>query len=211
MSWPETSSTATAWATGAIIAAGDVQWMTAGSGIIHQEMPKGDARGRHGGLPALGQPAGRAQDDGAALPGCEGRADPGGHPGGRRANQGHLRPGRAAPTARCAISSSSPSTWTSPCRRTPPSSIRPRADHTVLAYVIGGSGYFCAEKKPFTFEAEGVNYFDMGNPAWSANTTLVLFDEGDHVFVHTGEKPSASCSSQANRSASRLPGTARLS
>ena len=31
------------------IAAGDVQWMTAGSGIIHQEMPKGDADGRmHG-------------------------------------------------------------------------------------------------------------------------------------------------------------------
>jgi redox-sensitive bicupin YhaK (pirin superfamily) len=31
------------------IAAGDVQWMTAGSGIIHQEMPKGDPTGRmHG-------------------------------------------------------------------------------------------------------------------------------------------------------------------
>ena len=31
------------------ISAGDVQWMTAGSGIIHQEMPKGDAAGRmHG-------------------------------------------------------------------------------------------------------------------------------------------------------------------
>ena len=31
------------------IAAGDVQWMTAGSGIIHQEMPKGDRAGRmHG-------------------------------------------------------------------------------------------------------------------------------------------------------------------
>src|SRR5258707_14411940 len=30
-------------------AAGEVQWMTAGSGIIHQEMPKGDAQGRmHG-------------------------------------------------------------------------------------------------------------------------------------------------------------------
>src|SRR6476620_8587084 len=29
--------------------AGDVQWMTAGSGILHQEMPKGDAKGRmHG-------------------------------------------------------------------------------------------------------------------------------------------------------------------
>src|SRR5581483_2091082 len=31
------------------IGAGDVQWMTAGSGIIHQEMPKGDTTGRmHG-------------------------------------------------------------------------------------------------------------------------------------------------------------------
>jgi len=29
-----------------VIGAGDVQWMTAGSGIIHQEMPKGDAAGR---------------------------------------------------------------------------------------------------------------------------------------------------------------------
>ena len=28
-----------------VISSGDVQWMTAGSGIIHQEMPKGDARG----------------------------------------------------------------------------------------------------------------------------------------------------------------------
>src|SRR5450432_4348293 len=32
-----------------VIGAGDVQWMTAGSGIIHQEMPRGDAAGRmHG-------------------------------------------------------------------------------------------------------------------------------------------------------------------
>ena len=28
------------------ISSGDVQWMTAGSGIIHQEMPKGDSAGR---------------------------------------------------------------------------------------------------------------------------------------------------------------------
>ena len=27
------------------LGAGDVQWMTAGSGIMHQEMPKGDAQG----------------------------------------------------------------------------------------------------------------------------------------------------------------------
>jgi quercetin 2,3-dioxygenase len=29
-----------------VITSGDVQWMTAGSGIIHQEMPKGDGAGR---------------------------------------------------------------------------------------------------------------------------------------------------------------------
>ena len=29
-----------------LIRSGDVQWMTAGSGIIHQEMPQGDAKGR---------------------------------------------------------------------------------------------------------------------------------------------------------------------
>ena len=32
-----------------VIAAGDIQWMTAGKGIIHQEMPRGDQSGRmHG-------------------------------------------------------------------------------------------------------------------------------------------------------------------
>ncbi|MBP1732443.1 MAG: Pirin domain protein [Deltaproteobacteria bacterium] len=33
-----------------VIGAGDVQWMTAGSGVIHQEMPKGDGQGRMGGF-----------------------------------------------------------------------------------------------------------------------------------------------------------------
>lgn len=34
---------------GGDLGAGDVQWMTAGSGILHQEMPKGDPQGRmHG-------------------------------------------------------------------------------------------------------------------------------------------------------------------
>jgi redox-sensitive bicupin YhaK (pirin superfamily) len=33
-----------------VIGPGDVQWMTAGSGIIHQEMPQGDETGRMGGF-----------------------------------------------------------------------------------------------------------------------------------------------------------------
>ncbi|MBU2601008.1 MAG: pirin family protein [Actinobacteria bacterium] len=33
-----------------VIGAGDVQWMTAGSGVIHQEMPAGEQSGRMGGF-----------------------------------------------------------------------------------------------------------------------------------------------------------------
>jgi len=33
-----------------VISAGDTQWMTAGSGIVHQEMPQGDPAGRMGGF-----------------------------------------------------------------------------------------------------------------------------------------------------------------
>lgn len=35
---------------GGIIAAGDVQWMTAGSGIVHQEMPRGNRKGEMWGM-----------------------------------------------------------------------------------------------------------------------------------------------------------------
>ena len=55
------------------LGAGDVQWMTAGSGIMHQEMPRGDERGRmHGfqlwaNLPSsLKMTTPRYQDIGAA-------------------------------------------------------------------------------------------------------------------------------------------------
>ncbi len=58
------------------LGSGDVQWMTAGSGIMHQEMPQGDAQGPHARLPALGQSAEVAEDDGAALSGRQGRRDP---------------------------------------------------------------------------------------------------------------------------------------
>ena len=60
--------------------AGDVQWMTAGRGIIHSEEPS-PRHAREGGagarLPDLGQPAGAPQDDPAALPGDRRRPDPG--------------------------------------------------------------------------------------------------------------------------------------
>src|SRR5260370_22080332 len=35
------------------LGAGDVQWMTAGNGILHQEIPQGGMAGRRHGLPVL--------------------------------------------------------------------------------------------------------------------------------------------------------------
>ena len=56
--------------------AGDVQWMTAGSGILHQEMPKGDPAGPDARLPALVEPAIFVEDDQAALSGHLGERHP---------------------------------------------------------------------------------------------------------------------------------------
>jgi redox-sensitive bicupin YhaK (pirin superfamily) len=59
-----------------VISSGDVQWMTAGSGIIHQEMPKGRCPRRHARLSVMGQSAGFTENDGASLPRHNIRPDP---------------------------------------------------------------------------------------------------------------------------------------
>src|SRR6202040_2679749 len=70
--------------------AGDVQWMTAGSGILHQEMPKGDSRGRMHGFQAVGESARKPQDDRSALSGHSGKRDPRNHRSRRNSSQGDL-------------------------------------------------------------------------------------------------------------------------
>ena len=60
---------------------GDVQWMTAGAGIIHSEEPsRAHPRGRRprARLPDLAEPAGAPEDDAAALSGGRGRRHPAG-------------------------------------------------------------------------------------------------------------------------------------
>ena len=54
------------------IGAGDVQWMTAGRGILHQEMPQGDAQGRMHGFQLWANLPVVAEDDRAALSGRAG-------------------------------------------------------------------------------------------------------------------------------------------
>ena len=75
--WPGRWITATAWAIAARSAPGDVQWMTAGSGIIHQEMPKGDQAGRMHGFQLWANLPVVAEDDGAAISGSEGAGNSG--------------------------------------------------------------------------------------------------------------------------------------
>ncbi len=122
------------------LGAGDVQWMTAGSGILHQEMPKGDRAGPHARLPAVGQPALVAQDDRAALPGRAGRRDPRGHRRRRHARARRLR--RVLGQARARSTASPPirATSTSRCRRASARRCRSRPTRHAFAYVFAGSG-----------------------------------------------------------------------
>ena len=63
-----------------------------------RDHPSGDAEGGRfradGGVPALGQSPGVAQDDGSPVPRREDRRDPGGLPEGRREGSSHLRRSR---------------------------------------------------------------------------------------------------------------------
>lgn len=151
-----------------VISSGDVQWMTAGSGIIHQEMPMGDAGGSmHGfqlwaNLPArdkmtppryLGVTAGE-------IPEVE-------CPDGTRVKiiAGALG-GAQGPVAGVAIDPEYMDCTTPPGVEF----VHPaRRGHTAFLYVIGGSG--------------SVN----GTPV--ENRTLVLFGDGDELAVTAGHEP----------------------
>jgi redox-sensitive bicupin YhaK (pirin superfamily) len=170
------------------VTSGDVQWMTAGSGVVHQEMPKGDSAGRMEGfqlwanLPAANKMmAPRYQDIKANQ-----------IPTVRLKNGVSIKiicgqiNGTSGPVKDIVIdpeyldiSIPPATTYLHPTK----------AGHTVLAYVIEGDAYFCTEKKPFSFAAEGVNYFDMRKQAIADNATLILFEDGDHVYVNTEKDP----------------------
>jgi len=145
-----------------IIAPGDVQWMTAGRGILHQEMPQGDNNGRmHGfqlwaNLPAaLKMTEPRYQEvKSNDIPevvdddGTKARIICGSFWGGRGPVEGiaadpvyldvSIPPGK---------------------RKTLPVEMM----HHAFAYVFAGSGKF-------------------------QNASLILFDKGDHVTVQAGEE-----------------------
>ena len=58
-----------------VIGSGDVQWMTAGNGIIHQEMPKGDAEGFMEGFQLWANLPATHKMIGPAVQGCKEQPD----------------------------------------------------------------------------------------------------------------------------------------
>jgi redox-sensitive bicupin YhaK (pirin superfamily) len=169
-----------------IISSGDVQWMTAGSGIIHQEMPKGDRNGKMYGFQLW-----------ANLPSREKMMDP----RYRDVANEQILEVKLPNGTTIKIISGEVSGIKGPVQDividpeyidvTVPANSEFRhptkQGHTVFAYIIDGQGYFCREKNPFTYEVEGTNYFDVQRDPFVGNGTIVLFDDGDEIMVFTEE------------------------
>ena len=167
-----------------VISSGDVQWMTAGSGIVHQEMPQGDAKGRMFGFQLW-----------ANLPRSHKMMEPRYRDVKRKQIPEIVQKNGTIVRIICGkvgdqegpvqdiVMDPEYIDVTLPPRS---SFIHPtKRGHTVFGYVIEGRGYFCQEKNPFSYEVEGVNYFDLQRDSFVANETLVLFDDGDLVMVST--------------------------
>jgi quercetin 2,3-dioxygenase len=170
------------------LGAGDVQWMTAGSGILHQEMPQGDARGRmHGfqlwaNLPSsLKMTAPRYQDIPAnAVP--EVVDDDGTR---ARIIVGEFW-GKRGPVDGIAADPRYLDISVLPGKR---KTFRVETDRHAFAYVFEGSGTFRDASKPFGVLTEK----DDGNGEAlvrerTGNRSLVLFDSGDEVTVQAGDE-----------------------
>jgi quercetin 2,3-dioxygenase len=167
--------------------AGDVQWMTAGSGILHQEMPEGDARGRmHGfqlwaNLPAsLKMTAPRYQDVKAAeIP--EIVDDDGTRV---RVVCGDFW-GKRGPVEGVAAEPRYLDIWVPPGLR----KILPaETERHAFAYVFEGAGSFRGASQPFGVLTEKeIDGTEIVRRESTGNRSLVEFDSGDEVIVQAGD------------------------
>ena len=168
------------------IAAGDVQWMTSGSGIIHQEMPQGDPEGRmHGFQLWANLPASLKMTD-PRYQGVEGSEiplvkDPDGAE--VRVVAGHY--GNAAGAIRgVAADPVYLDVWVPPLTR---KRIPVEAERNAFAYVFAGSGKLCNTSEPLSVPSEPAGA-GANPPIEASNRFLVLFDQGDEITVEAGKE-----------------------
>jgi redox-sensitive bicupin YhaK (pirin superfamily) len=170
------------------LAAGDIQWMTAGSGILHQEMPQGDARGRmHGfqlwaNLPSsLKMTEPRYQDiKSSEIP--EIVDDDGTRV---RIISGDFW-GRRGPVEGVAADPRYLDVFIPPNRR---KTLQVETERHAFAYVFEGSGQFRSASEPMGVLTEKqVDGSEVVVRETTGNRSLVLFDSGDEVTVQAGEE-----------------------
>ncbi len=168
------------------LGAGDVQWMTAGRGILHQEMPKGDAEGRmHGfqlwaNLPStLKMTEPRYQDvAGADIP--EVVDDDGVTV---RVICGDFW-GKTGPVEGVAADPRYLDIVVPAGRR---KRLAVETSRHAFAYVFAGSGTFRDASEPRGVRNELAGGA-LESPAEAGNRSLILFDRGDEVVVQAGDE-----------------------
>jgi redox-sensitive bicupin YhaK (pirin superfamily) len=170
-----------------VIESGDVQWMTAGSGIIHQEMPKGDDDGLMWGFQFW-----------ANLPASHKMMDP----RYRGITAGEIPTVTLRGDVRAKVICGELEGVKGPVRdvvidpeyldvAVPPETnfshpIQP--GYKVFAYVVEGEGYFDPERNAYSHEAVGSNYFDMNRSCICSAEHLILYGDGEAVEITTRER-----------------------
>ena len=167
------------------LGAGDIQWMTAGSGILHQEMPQGDPQGRmHGfqlwaNLPSsLKMTAPRYQDvSGKDVP--EVVDDDGTRV---RVVCGSFW-GKTGPIDGVAADPRYLDIFVPPGQR---KRLAVETSRHAFAYVFDGSGTFRDASEPRAVQTDIVSE-GVTRPDSVGNRSLVLFDNGDEITVQAGD------------------------
>ena len=167
---------------------GDVQWMTAGSGIIHQEMPKGDARKRMGGFQLWANlPASHKMMDPRYREVKKSQIPEATLPGGVRVKVICGRLGDVEGPVRDIVTDPQYLDVSVPAGATFEHGVKP--GHTVLAYVIEGEAYFDSGRDAYAREAAGLNWSDLERKCRCGEGTLVLYEDGESVRVTSEETP----------------------
>ena len=169
------------------LGAGDVQWMTAGSGILHQEMPKGDPNGRmHGfqlwaNLPSSLKMTSPRYQDVAAKDIPEVTDDDGTRV---RVICGNFW-GVTGPVDGVAADPRYLDVCVLPGQR---ATLPVETSLHAFAYIFEGTGTFQDASAPRPVQTEHVGDVDVTSPSDARDRSLVLFDTGDEVTVQAGEQ-----------------------